>query len=84
MLGKEEKRMNELLLKFSQLNDFQRQEVLDFINFLLSKSQQKQQGIIEKIAEPVESYSIFDSAGLMEDRDIDADQLRQDAWNINR
>jgi len=76
--------MNELLLKFSQLNDFQRQEVLDFINFLLSKSQQKQQGIIEKIAEPVESYSIFDSAGLMEDRDIDADQLRQDAWNINR
>jgi hypothetical protein len=73
--------MNELLLKFSQLNDFQRQEVLDFINFLLSKSQQK---ITEQVAEPAESYDLFDSAGLINDRDIDADQLRQDAWNINR
>lgn len=74
--------MNELLLKFSQLNDFQRQEVLDFINFLLTKSRQKHQATEEHSEASDEAYDFFDSAGLMEDRSIDAAQLRYDAWKI--
>ncbi|MBK7869910.1 MAG: DUF2281 domain-containing protein [Saprospiraceae bacterium] len=71
--------MSELLLKFNQLNDLQRQEVLDFINFLLTKSKQKQQKSKEYQEETEDAYNFFESAGLMENRDIDADQLRRDA-----
>jgi ribulose kinase len=84
--------MSELLLKFNQLNDFQRQEVMDFLDFLLTKENQKQQNAAnyqQKIQEvPVweeeadDTYNFFDSAGLMENRDMDADQLRRDAWKI--
>jgi len=34
--------MSELLLKFNQLDAFQKQEVLDFLDFLLAKSKKQQ------------------------------------------
>ena len=74
--------MSELLLKFNQLDAFQRQEVLDFINFLLIKEHQSVQEIATQQAATDESYNFFESAGLMENRDIDANQLRHDAWKL--
>jgi|GEM_PF-2357731 hypothetical protein len=80
--------MSEFLLKFNQLDAFQRQEVLNFINFLLSKTQQKQQDALDsqnhmqQVASD-DAYNFFESAGLMENRAVDADQLRRDAWKIN-
>ena len=87
--------MSELLLKFNQLDAFHQQEVLDFVNFLLTRENQKQQtaadyqqnlqeGSVEAGEEADDSYNFFESAGLMENRDIDANQLRRDAWKINR
>lgn len=75
--------MSELILKFNRLSELHQQEVLDFVNFLLTKEHRNVQEATTSGANTDDSYDFFESAGLMENRDIDANQLRRDAWKIN-
>ncbi len=64
--------MSELILKFNRLSAFHQQEVLDFVNFLLTKEHQNIQKTATQEVATDESYNFFESAGLMENRYSDA------------
>lgn len=74
--------MSELILKFNRLSELHQQEVLDFVNFLLTKEHRNVQETTTSEAGTNDNYDFFESAGLMENRDIDANQLRRDAWKL--
>lgn len=74
--------MSELILKFNRLSELHQQEVLDFVNFLLTKEHRNVQDTTTQEASSNDNYNFFESAGLMENRDIDANQLRRDAWKL--
>lgn len=53
---------------------FELMEQLDFLDFKVEK----------KATVEEENYDFFQSAGLFEHRAIDANQLRKEAWRINK
>jgi hypothetical protein len=68
-----------VIQKIQQLPPEQRNQVIQFIEFLDFKSS-KMETIDQQIYKPDSEQAFFELAGLWENKDITAESLRAEAW----